>query len=509
MSFSAPVAYHSPTSWVGTNLPPNERKLFEEIRRDINSLFQSVIKTKAVIISIVKKFNATADSLGMDESIPLLKQVVKYLRHILIDCTSAEVYLRLIRLLDNMIRKCGVRAHALIGRKRFLQTVSLTARRWKQKINNVHAQEAADYTFDCILAWHEAFYPIRHLFPFYSQTFYKLKFKYNVRFLRPENDPSRPVITLERVDENGNLVEDQVAEDYITLMSESMDSAGGSYYPDVSEQHVSYSVYTGYDVHNESFLGAPKPEDSTDNNSETKTLSDTDNLPPFQYTHPKEVKKSVVINDSVQYDGKPASPKHQIPSFRLEVAGNHRDDHDGDESNRPKSFRILGSTGDELSPIRPQPHDDSHRYSIGASSIMTNETYVSTDSQAKRRSKPPAFNQPMYSADQAQFANLSSENTTTTSSVTNHSGNQFPPGSPAFQHANSFHSQNSIDSRVSFQEKLERFNSNGRDDGSVMSSGSKGRRGSTSSTEKEKDVEIKFFGNQRIVKVTKSSNQMQ
>lgn len=197
---SAPVWYHSATVWIGEGLPPNEKAIYIDIRNEINNLFTAK-PTLHVLFDVVRKFNNT-DVLGMDESIPVLKAVVKYLRHLILDTYSPVAFHKIVQLLDALVRKSGIRAHVLIGRKRFLQTLSLVARQWKKKeLNNVDAHEAADYTFDCIQAWHEAFYDLRAIFPEYQIVYFKLVWKYRVQFPRSEDDPSRMPILLEQADD--------------------------------------------------------------------------------------------------------------------------------------------------------------------------------------------------------------------------------------------------------------------------------------------------------------------
>lgn len=270
-----PILFHTPTNWIGSDLRGQERLMFDDIKKDIIGLVRSSANsTKQYIFSIVKKFNKT-DILGMDESIPLLKQVVKFLRHQLIEITNPEVYLRIVQLLDALVRKSGIRAHVLIGRKRFLQTLSLTARKMRdhsrgysgmqnlqQNRLKIQYQEASDYTFDCIQAWHEAFYELRQIFPYYNDTYLKLKNKYHIPFPRAENDPSRIPIILEQCDDH--ILDERGPDDF--LMSESIDQYAQNDLQDgnASEVHVNYSIYHADDSsfrHSVSFnvFDSPQP----------------------------------------------------------------------------------------------------------------------------------------------------------------------------------------------------------------------------------------------------------
>jgi hypothetical protein len=233
MSISLPVLYHSPTLWIGENLAPLEKAIYEDIKNEINKLFDKNVPLNNVMFNVVRKLNHT-DHLGMDESIPLCKAVFKYLRHCLIDTLSSTGYYKVVHLLDALVRKSGIRVHVLVGRRRFLQTLSLTARQWKRHANDPVAQESADFAFDCIQAWHEAFYDLRAIFPEYQVVYYKLVWKYKVKFPRPEDDPSRLPIFMEQADDNSLLIKGP--DEF--LLSENIDVN-----PDVN-----YSIY---DIENE------------------------------------------------------------------------------------------------------------------------------------------------------------------------------------------------------------------------------------------------------------------
>jgi hypothetical protein len=144
---------------------------------------------------LVISFNDTASQLGMDESIPTLKQFMSFVRHRLIEGKPHE-YKRLIHLLDAFIRNCGIRAQILIGRKKFLETIGDTARKYKG-IPLPTCQECAAIAFDCIQAWSETFSRFKGVFPFYEEIYLKLKNNYKVQFPRPSNDKSRVPIPID------------------------------------------------------------------------------------------------------------------------------------------------------------------------------------------------------------------------------------------------------------------------------------------------------------------------
>jgi hypothetical protein len=297
MSISLPVLYHSPTLWISENLAPLEKAIYEDIKNEINKLFDKQTPLNNVMFNVVRKFNHT-DHLGMDESIPVCKAVFKYLRHCLIDTLSSTGYLKVVHLLDALVRKSGIRVHVLVGRRRFLQTLSLTARQWKNRVNDPIAQEGAEFAVDCIQAWHEAFYDLRAIFPEYQICYYKLVYKYKIKFPRPEDDPSRLPIILEQADDVSLLA--RGPDEF--LLSENIDVN-----PDVN-----YSIYDNEnDASNfNDELGAVQRE---------LRARDAKTAAPMEGNDGRERKMSTPSVDTANANylpatGSPSSPQRKVPN---------------------------------------------------------------------------------------------------------------------------------------------------------------------------------------------------
>jgi hypothetical protein len=308
MSFTLPLYFHSPTHWLGAALPSTEKQLFHEIKKEIFQLFPpSTENTRRITYLIVYKFIKT-NILGFERSMPILRQLIKLLRHLLLDLLNPVSYLKVIQLIDLLIRKAGYRAHMLIGRKRFLQTVSLTARRWQDDGFPLSLQVSA-FSFNCILTWYLAFKSLYIRYPFYTQTYLKLKNKYKIQFTKGENDPTRllikdlkevnPDIDLsfhvalsegssrvgttvgsrgkevavtvqEEQEEEEERAEEVAAEEgegerEEIFLSQSLESDPHHY----NDAHVSYDVYEEYD--NNSFFGSPDAVDEEAEGEEGET----------------------------------------------------------------------------------------------------------------------------------------------------------------------------------------------------------------------------------------------
>lgn len=521
--FSAPILYHSPSHLVGSNLSPKERQYFLGIIKEIRRLFVESEKTRKVLIQACKKFILT-DKMGMDASIPTLKAVVKYIRHSLIDTQVAMIYLRIIRLIDALIRKCGIRAHVLIGRKRFLQTVSLTARRWELPVNLVndpHAQEAADFAFDCVMAWHETFYHHRQRFPYYSETYFKLKNKYHVKFQRQEHDPSRLPIDFEATDPDTIEYED-------LQFNESVDTDRSW-----SDAHVSYSVYK--DFENSSFLGGHNPNNPNQHNKEF-TVDDA-SLSTFNTFQESETY-------TYQYQPKPKAPKEgpkktvsidAVPKFApvLEYTKeavvveetNKTKEEEGDYgdieitaissperiqsfelSSDSKSFELVGSQDDEdddqeeekeQAEAEKQRQLEEERMREMQQRMIEEEEEAREQERAKHRSFRLEAEVDEIPHAPPRSPDRGSENPTTPKRISfreelqpeHYASNNSIPSQPNSPHY-------AVEGRPvsSVSQKIAHFNS---------SDSSGGRRYSKSSMsaekDKEKNLEIRFFGNQRVV----------
>eukprot|EP01040_Poterioochromonas_malhamensis_P005142 gene5142-5508_t len=167
-----PVFLHTPNAFVGSGLKGLDQKMFNRMKKRIEEYCTSPALSLTKMKDIIDLFNETSAA-GMDESINLVKPVIKYLRHKLLDSTAA-VYLRLISLLDAMMRNCGIRAHVLIGRYKFLKTICYLSLSYKKKKDKV-SHEAADFSYKCMEDWTTSLDERRDIFPYYAIFFEKMR----------------------------------------------------------------------------------------------------------------------------------------------------------------------------------------------------------------------------------------------------------------------------------------------------------------------------------------------
>ena len=70
--------------------------------------------------------------IGVQNSMTVLEGMVTYLRHKLLSSDTQTIYYTVL-LLDVLVKNSGYRVHVLIGRKRFMKTLSVVARRNRLK----------------------------------------------------------------------------------------------------------------------------------------------------------------------------------------------------------------------------------------------------------------------------------------------------------------------------------------------------------------------------------------
>eukprot|EP01032_Pedospumella_encystans_P013188 gene13188-15199_t len=134
---------------------------------------------------------------GYARSVPVLSEVVHYLRSLLLSADTELVYHTLV-LLDHIVKNSGFILHVMIGRWKFMKTMSHVARKHTAEIYYAN-KRVGNLALDCIQAWGEAFYPREEHYPHICHTYTKLKFKYKMHFPRPDFDPTRVPIFLDDV----------------------------------------------------------------------------------------------------------------------------------------------------------------------------------------------------------------------------------------------------------------------------------------------------------------------
>ena len=160
------------------------KKLMREVEEYLSLDYYDENLVRLLIITI----NDSA-SLGQRKALATLKDFFSSIRRRLKTGKPHE-YKRLIHLLDSFIRNCGMKAQSLIGQKKFLQVISITARKFRKRpITNY--QECAAIALDCIQGWAESFRDYQQTYPHYLETYQELKEKYSIQFPRAEYDLTR------------------------------------------------------------------------------------------------------------------------------------------------------------------------------------------------------------------------------------------------------------------------------------------------------------------------------
>jgi hypothetical protein len=161
------VRIHKPSIFVGILLQGQDRKFYLSAKNKIDIYYnQSRINEgyiKDILAIWIDCGNAVAN---LDDSIPVCRQIIKYIRYRLCD-NEIGGFLRLIHLINVLMRNGGIRAHVLIGRKRFLQTITYFVARYKKNASPLY-KETANFTFQCLRDWAAALKERQDMFPYYQ-----------------------------------------------------------------------------------------------------------------------------------------------------------------------------------------------------------------------------------------------------------------------------------------------------------------------------------------------------
>lgn len=179
-------------SWVGSVLQGVAKRQYVVIREKIDHYNTTPITEENIIeildlIECVKEF-------GYKRAVPVLNEVVHYLRSCLLS-TNTDIVFHTLVLLDCIVKNSGFILHIMIGRRKFMKTMSLVARRSIME-PSLAKQKVGLQALDCLQAWGEAFYPREQYYPYIYQTYLKLRNKYKIRFPRRDFDPTRVPIFL-------------------------------------------------------------------------------------------------------------------------------------------------------------------------------------------------------------------------------------------------------------------------------------------------------------------------
>jgi hypothetical protein len=148
-----------------------EKEICERMKQEVDEYLLND-KPEDLLKLLVSSFSDTL-RLGLEESVPLLKNFLSFIRHRLMEGNPQE-FKRLMALLDSYIRSCGIRAQVLIGRKKFLDTVVDTAKRYS-KVPMSSSQECASYAVNLLEEWNLSFDEYRQHFPYYYAAVVRAK----------------------------------------------------------------------------------------------------------------------------------------------------------------------------------------------------------------------------------------------------------------------------------------------------------------------------------------------
>jgi hypothetical protein len=151
-------------SFLLSGLTNYEKEICERMKQEIDEYLLNG-NPQDLLKLLVSSFNDT-QKLGLEESVPLLKNVLSFIRHRLME-GGPQDFKRLLTLLDSYIRMCGIRAQVLIGRKKFLDTIVDGAKRYS-KVPMSSSQDCASSAVQLLEEWNVSFAEYREHFPYFN-----------------------------------------------------------------------------------------------------------------------------------------------------------------------------------------------------------------------------------------------------------------------------------------------------------------------------------------------------
>lgn len=163
-----PIYFHSSTSAIGSKLGAELKIIFNFIMQDLKRYLDSYSLKEELLRDFIHAWN----ELNHEKFIPVFKDLVKFLRHRLLD-GSVITFHRIIHLVNAMIRNCGTIAQIIIGREQFLRTLLYLIPIFAKR-KEILAKESATFAFFCLKEWTSVLRQRKDLFPYYEKIAWKL-----------------------------------------------------------------------------------------------------------------------------------------------------------------------------------------------------------------------------------------------------------------------------------------------------------------------------------------------
>lgn len=165
-------------SYLLSGLTNTEKEILDRMKAEVEA-YMTATEPEGLLKCLASSFNETT-KLGFEESVPVLKNFFSFIRHRIQDGSPHE-FKRLLVLVDFFLRSCGFRAQVLIGRKKFLDTVYDTAKKYS-KVPLSNAQESAFVAVNYLEEWSDSFSDYREEFPYYGEVYNKARMNIRVRY---------------------------------------------------------------------------------------------------------------------------------------------------------------------------------------------------------------------------------------------------------------------------------------------------------------------------------------
>jgi hypothetical protein len=163
-----PIYLHSWTSRIGSSLSKDHNILYRDLLKTLNKYLEEYSLKEDLMRDFLNGWNR----INLEKHIPVLKCIIKYLRHRLL-VINTVLFHRIIHLFNGMIRNSRTIAQMLFGGEKFLRTLAYLIPVYLKR-KEILGKETATFALKCLVEFTLVFKDRPDVFPHYERITNKL-----------------------------------------------------------------------------------------------------------------------------------------------------------------------------------------------------------------------------------------------------------------------------------------------------------------------------------------------
>jgi len=172
---------------VRPNLPPH---LMDEGERAAGLVEKA---TSDILLAVDWAMNMeVVDALNRSSEQAVKREIIRQIRKRLQHRSTRVVHMAL-ELIETVVKNCGPSVHKEVATPKFMATMARVARTYSERTGKENLQ-VADKAMDLIQSWGEAFLPMAHQLPLFSQTYHQLR-REGLTFRTQYDETKVPIMT--------------------------------------------------------------------------------------------------------------------------------------------------------------------------------------------------------------------------------------------------------------------------------------------------------------------------